>query len=202
MQKDIKHLSSGVGDARKNFYQLMNEIMKITLTKNEIRENFNLNSDVEKIQETIKNTYRLNFPTMTAKEIITKCDNKGKGGKILYNTWMFNEDFYKKEKTREGWKTIDLDLIGKGKTFDECKELAEKSGGEMLNFAEFIYLIVEYEKETGKRLFENEYTWTSSRASGGTLAISGGFGSVGVYSSRWGPRGSASFMGVCVSRRD
>lgn len=187
----------------------MNEIMKITLTKNEIREKFNLPigieieiSDAEKIQETIKNTYRLNFPTMTAKEIITKCNNKGKGGKMLYSTWLLDEDFYKKETTREGWKTIDLDLIGKEKTFDECKELAEKSGGEMLNFAEFIYLIVEYEKETGKRLFENEYTWTSSRASDGFLAISGHFGSGGVRSASWRPGRSASYVGVCLSRRD
>lgn len=186
--------------------------MKIILTQQEVRSKFGFPQEslIELFVENASrgevvsslNTFRLFFPKITAKEIIDQCSNQGKGGKILHSTWLLDEDFYTKETTREGWKTIDLDLIGKGKTYLECEDLAKEKKKEIMNFAEVLYFFVEYEKQTGMRLFENEYTWTSSRYSDGSLAVAGNFVAGGVVSSRWRPGDSGSLMGVCLSRSE
>lgn len=111
---------------------------------------------------------RMYFPSITAKEIRTQSENKiSKGTPLLYadagDAWYENEPFFTTEKTRPGFKTIDLDLIGKGKNWNDCEALIKEKGGEMLNFTETLYLVWQYEKQTGRRLLENEYVWTASQ---------------------------------------
>lgn len=143
----------------------------------------------------------ITFPEKTAKQIVEECDNKVDGGKLLWNTeWFKNEDFYKKETCRPRTVKIPTEILHAGKSWNECKELVGEEN--MFNYAEIIYML--RESESFRKLLSSSnsvcYTWTSSRDSGGRLAFSGHFGSDGVFSSGWGPGGSDSNLGVCVSR--
>lgn len=175
--------------------------MKFIISKQEIIQHFNLPYGLEIevvdcINEPEKpakapfinaaNTITVTFPSKTAKEIVEECDNKVGNGKLLYNTeWYKDEDFFKKEKTRKGTKTINLELLHKGKTWDECKELVGEEN--MLNFAEVVYLMREFPEQLKGVLKDWHYTWTSSRDSDGGLVCAGYFDSGGANVSRRGP---------------
>ncbi len=65
---------------------------------------------------------------------------------------------------------------------------------------EFMYDILAYFKNNKERLFENMYTWTARRDSGGGLVYAGRFDSGGVAVSSDGPDYSADYLGVAFSR--
>lgn len=141
------------------------------------------------------------FPQKTAKEILG--DNKlPNGNPILWNIeWYKNEDFFTKELPRKGSVTVNLELLHKGKSWDECTKIAKDEGQEMLNFAEVVYLLKTNEQFW--KLFENyQYTWTSSRSSFGLLVNVGDADSNGVCGVLDGPRFSYSNLGVCFSRSE
>lgn len=145
-------------------------------------------------------TLNVNFPSLTAKQIMKSCDNKIGDDKLLYNTdwyqddWYQDEDFFTKEKTRKGKRVIELELQHNGETWNECNEL-----GEMLNFAEVLYLVKEY-PEFRELLTGYKWTWTSSRSSDGRLVYSGSFGPLGLLVLNGRPGYSYSRLGVCFSR--
>lgn len=147
---------------------------------------------------------RITFPSKTAKQIVEACKNKLGSGKLLYNTdWYEKEDFYTTEKCRKGTFEISDEIIGYGKNWNECKDLIEKEGSQMLNFAEYVFFVQEYHKATGKYPEDGEwkYSWTSSRSSHGDLVLVGYCDSGGVLVSRGGePGGSGSGLGVRFSR--
>lgn len=137
---------------------------------------------------------------LTAKKIIKDCDNKtSTGTPVLYSiSWYEKEDFYTTEKTRGGVFKIDP-IAHKGKSWDECKALETKEL-QMLTFAELLYVMVEHEKQTKEHFLGDwEYSWTSSRASDGSLVYLGDFGSRGAAVSSGGPEDSCGSLGVCLS---
>lgn len=142
--------------------------------------------------------FKITFPSKTAKEIVDECENKLESGKLLYDRegWKKDEDFFTKEKTRPRTVYVHKEIIGFGKTHSECVELIKKEGGEMLNMAEMIFVYQEYFKATGKYLDENNWSWTSSRSSGGGLVIVGGCDAGGVGVGIGYPGGSSSRLGV------
>lgn len=132
---------------------------------------------------------KITFPNKTAKQIVEACDNRLGTGKLLYSiSWYEKENFYTKEKCRPRTVEVSDEIVGLDKDWNECAELVKKEGGEMLNFAEYVFFITEYFKQTGKYPEENKYlySWTSSRSSGGYLVGVGECDSGGV--------------GVCVDR--
>jgi len=135
---------------------------------------------------------KITFPSLTAKEIVEKYDNMFGKCKLLYNTtWYKNEDFFTKEKCREGTREIITDLTPTlGKTWDECKEI-----GEMLNFAELLWCVI----KIPNFLREYKYSWTSSRASGGYFVLAGDFDDDGGHVYGWGPGSSSSRLGCAFS---
>lgn len=145
--------------------------------------------------------YTVTFPQKTAKEILG--DNKmPNGNPVLYNTeWYKNENFFTKEFPRKGSVTVNLELLHKGKSWDECTKIAKDEGQEMLNFAEVVYLLKTSEQFW--KLFENyQYTWVSSRSSFGGLVSLGNAASGGVRVGRGFPGNSFSDLGVCFSRSE
>ena len=134
---------------------------------------------------------RITFPSLTAKQIVKKYNNKLGKGKLLYDTdWYKNEDFYTKEKCIKGTREIIIDLTPTlGKTWDECKEM-----GEMLNFAELLWCVIKI-----PNFLKNEYSWTSSRMSRGSFVYAGRFDDAGgdVYGYR--PGYSSSNVGCAFS---
>lgn len=137
--------------------------------------------------------WRITFPEKTAKEIMDKCSNKLGDGKFLYNVdWYKNEDFFTKEKTRPGVRYVAKDFIGQRKDWNECKELVEKEKGEMMNFAELLWLHKTYFEEHKLYLDSNLWSWTSSRSSDGNFVFAGGAGAGGLGVGRGGPGGSGS----------
>lgn len=143
----------------------------------------------------------ITFPEKTAKEIVDECSNEITGGKLVWQgSWIIDQDFYTKEKCRTRTVKIPTEILYAGKTWDECKELIGEE--KMFNYAEIIYML--RESESFRKLFDWNnsvcYTWTSSRASDGNLAIAGDFDSGGVRSNGWVPGASDSRMGVCLSR--
>lgn len=154
------------------------------------------------IQPDNKFLYTLDFPSLTAQEILTACSNSVNGGKILYSDltgWYEKESFFTTEKTREGKRTINLELLHKNKSWNECNGIAIKEGMEMLNFAEVIYLL-KVSAEFRKMLTGYNWTWTSSRSSSGGLVNVGKFDSNGAGVFRDKPDYSDSDLGVCFSR--
>ena len=137
----------------------------------------------------------ITFPYKTAKQIVDECDNKLNGHKFLYDTdWYKDEDFFTKEKCREGTREIITDLTDTlGKTWDACKEK-----GEMLNFAELLWCVI----QIPDFLKKGEYSWTSSRASRGGFVSAGNFDDGGGGVGRRGPRDSSSSIGCAFSRSD
>ena len=158
-----------------------------------------LKAQLEPKKESIPNGHVLfDFPEVTAAEIIKKAKNKtSKSTPILYNidSWYKNEDFYLKEKTRPGKRYVSLTVENKYQTWDECN-----NKGEMLNFAEILYVMVEHEKKTGVKLLENEWSWTSSVSSGGFLVYLGFFDSLGASVGGAEPGSSVPKFGVLFSR--
>ena len=148
------------------------------------------------------NEVAVDFPELTAEEIMNSCDNKVAGGKLLYNTdWYKKEDFFTKEKTRKGRRIIAKKLLHKGKSWNQCAEIAKKEDKEMLNFAEVVYLIKE-NKDFRKLITDWNYTWTSSRRSDGRLVNVGSFRSGEASVNGWTPGYSDSGLGVCFSRSE
>lgn len=144
----------------------------------------------------------VDFPELTAKQIVDACSNTVNGGKLLYNGgWYENEAFYTTETTRPGKRIVSLDLKHVGKSWTEINNIISGSL-QMLNFAEAVYLLKENEAFRKLLNYSNNvyYTWTSSRGSGGELVLVGGFDSRGAYVSDWKPRSSDSKLGVCFSR--
>lgn len=144
---------------------------------------------------------KITFPNKTAQEIMNDCNNILGNGKLLYGlkSWYKNEDFFTKEKCRPITVEIEIELIGKNKDWNECKELVKKEEGEMLNFPEMIYFYQEYFKQTGKYIDEYEWSWTSSRSSDGRLVDVGRCASDGVGVSHDRPVDSRSDLGVRFS---
>lgn len=143
----------------------------------------------------------ITFPEKTAKEIVDECSNEITGRKLVWQrSWIIDQDFYTNEKCRTRTIKIPTEILYAGKTWDECKELIGEE--KMFNYAEIIYMLRESESFRKLLDWNNSvcYTWTSSRASVGRLAIAGNFDSGGVNSHGWRPRSSASDMGVCLSR--
>lgn len=139
---------------------------------------------------------------LTAKKIIKDCKNKTKAGTpVLYSiSWYEKEAFYTSEVTRGGTYEI-LTLEQKGKSWNECNEIATKENTLMFNFAELLYIMVEHEKQTGERLLGGwEYSWTSSRDSDGGLVDVGSFDSEGALVGSDSPGNSRALLGVCFSR--
>lgn len=121
---------------------------------------------------------------ITGQMIYRDSDNKtSKGTPLLYNiNWYKDEKFFTTEKTRGGTYTIDKEINHKGKTWQECKDIAEKANDQFLNFAEWLYILWKHEKDTGERLFSKwEYLWTSSRDSDGRLVNVGDFDDYGAH---------------------
>lgn len=139
---------------------------------------------------------------LTAHDMIKKCDNKtSTGTPVLYNIdWYKDEAFYTTEKTRGGTYEIPT-LEHKGKSWNACDKIAQKEDREMFTFAELLYLMIEHEKQTkGHLLGSWEYSWTSSRGSGGGLVYVGDFDSAGAGVFSRSPDDSYSILGVCLSR--
>lgn len=128
-------------------------------------------SDGNKGGETLigKNQLKVTFPKMTLKEIFEASKGKTeKGSPLIWNfenSWVRSEPFFDTETTREGTSIIDLEIIGVGKNWDECKELAEKSGKRMLNFAELVYLIWKHE-DIMRPILEKKWTWVFTPVAG------------------------------------
>ena len=137
---------------------------------------------------------RIVFPNKTAKEIVDECNNTLNGHKLLWNIdWYKNEDFYTKEKCREGSREIITDMSDTlGKTWNECDKM-----GDMLTFAELLWCVIQIPD-----FLKNNYSWTSSRTSDGGFVDAGDFDDVGGDVGRWRPRVSASFIGCAFSRDD
>lgn len=137
----------------------------------------------------------ITFPNLTAKQIVEKYDNKLGKGKLLYDIdWYKDEDFFTKEKCRKGTREIITDLSKtKGKTWDECSHL-----GQMLNFAELLWCVI----KIPDFLRGYEYSWTSSRASGGGLVGAGDFDGDGGAVGGRGPGRSRSDIGCAFSADD
>lgn len=143
---------------------------------------------------------KIDFPEKTAKEIVDECDNKLGDGKLLYSSWVGNEDFYTKEKTRKGIRYVSKEMIGMGKNWDECAALAKDQNGEMLNFAEMLFFFKTYFEQTGK-YYTTNYSWSSSRSSSGRLVDLGRCARDGVYVGDDDPGRSASYLGLCFSEK-
>ena len=135
---------------------------------------------------------KITFPNKTAKQLYEECGNKLGKSKLLYNNdWYKNEDFFTKEKCREGTREIITDLTPTfGKTWDECKEM-----GEMLNFAELLWCVI----KIPDFLKEYKYSWTSSRTSDGSFVVAGDFLDDGGAVSGGRPRYSPSIIGCAFS---
>jgi hypothetical protein len=135
---------------------------------------------------------KITFPNLTAEEIVKKYDNKLGSGKLLYNTdWYENEDFYTKEKCRKGTREIITDLKPTlGKTREECDKM-----GEMLNFAELLWCVI----EIPEFLKEYKYSWTKSRTSGGYFVYAGDFDDGGGIVGWYRPRRLISYIGCALS---
>ena len=131
---------------------------------------------------------KITFPSLTAKQIVEKYNNKLGKGKLLYNTtWYEKEDFYTKEKCRKGTREIITYLTPTlSGTWDECKAM-----GEMLNFAELLWCVI----EIPGFLKEWKYSWTSSRTSRGDFVRAGNFDDDGGDVSRLRPGYSNSNLG-------
>lgn len=140
----------------------------------------------------------VDFPDLTAREIVEKCGNKVTGGRLLWNKdWYEKEAFFATDRCRKGRRLVDLDLAHRGKSWDECKSLAGSL--EMLNFAEVVYLLANHE-EFREVLGGDNWTWTSSLESAGKLVSVGDFTSGGAYVGRKESGYASSYLGVTLSR--
>lgn len=148
-------------------------------------------------------TLKIQFPKkpLTSKEIMG--DNTLAGGTFLYNGtngWYTNQAFFITEKTRKGSVVVDLEITHRNTTYTEAHTALEKQGDEMLNFAEYLYILKEY-PEFREILKGSNYIRTSSFGSGGDRVRVGGFvaGGLGVLDWSGSRRGDA--LGVAAARK-
>lgn len=144
-------------------------------------------------------TITLDFPALTAKEIYDTYGPKFSDGvPMIYPLWFEEEEFWATQKSRPGRKTITKDCVEKEKNWNDCKAYAEKQGGQMLNYAELLWLVYQYDKHTGKRILESEYTWLDTPV-GGRVGASGGWLGDGPDLRAHRPRGGWSDYGLLFS---
>lgn len=141
---------------------------------------------------------QITFPNKTAKEIVEECKNVLGSGKLLWSTWMEDQDFYTKEKCRQRTVEVSDGIEHLGKTWNECNSLKVGSM-DMLNFAEALWFLKTYYEKTGK-YFDDRWFWTSSRSSYGDLVGVGRCDSGGISVGSDGPDDSGSRRGVVFSR--
>lgn len=136
----------------------------------------------EELQVKDSKTIKVIFPKMNLKEIFEQ--SKGKcvnGDPLVWNfkdSWLRDEKFFTEEYTSEGEKELNLEWIGVGKNWNECKKLAEDKGLRMLNMAELFYLTWKHPDVVKPLLDWNNdvrYTWTSSVTVDGFVAFAGGW---------------------------
>lgn len=151
-----------------------------------------LKAHFQPIQVENSKAVTVTFPQKTAKEMIDEVENTIDGYKLVWSGWMLNEDFYKKELPRKESAVVDLEISNKYKSWDECAAL-----GPMLNFPEFIYLLINNETF---RKNSWDWTWLSSRSSGGRLVDVGRFGGSGLLVGSAGPGDRYGFLGVRFAR--
>lgn len=153
----------------------------------------------ETIPEVKDNAVTVTFPQLTAKEMIEKYDNKLGDNKILFNPkgWYEKEAFYTLEKPRSGTFKISFELLHKGKSWNECKDLL-KEGQSMPNFAECVHLLIHY--NDFRNMLENyNWMWTSSHSLERHVVLLGCFDSGGLNVDFVGPYYSHSNLGSCFS---
>lgn len=144
-------------------------------------------------------TLSVTFPPKTAKQLVEECKNKVENGKLLYNTdWYKDELFYTTDKCRKGKRTVTLELQGLDKTWNECDTLVKEQGGEMLNFAEIVYLLREYPEV--RKVLDWNWTWTAVRNADGRLVCVGDADASGANVNGNGPRRAYGHLGVLFSR--
>ena len=138
---------------------------------------------------------KITFPNKTAQEILNDCKNKLGTGKLLYNVdWYKDEPFFTTERCRKGTREVIVELSDTmGKTWDECK-----AKGEMLNFAELLWVVI----QCPDFLRKWEYSWTSSRTSAGNFVNAGSFDLDGGYVYGIRPRASNSNVGCAFLADD
>lgn len=202
--------------------------MKILIKKNEIRTIFNLpqNCEVELESESLAEavlgtsgasvedhfpdvrkmikTITVTFPELTAKQIVKECDNKVENGTLLYGDRYLEEDFYTKEKTRPGTRAVNTELLHKGKSWNEIKNMGMEEN--LLNFAEVVYLLRESKEFRDMLRYPNEsgawWTWTSSHGSGGRLVYVGYFDDAGAAVHSYSPEDRHDILGASFSRSE
>lgn len=155
----------------------------------------------ETITDSSLKTITITFPELNAKDIVDECDNKVGEGKLVYGEWYKDEDFYTKETTRPGTRVVNLELLHKGKSWNEIKNMGMEDN--MLNFAEVVYLLRESIEFRTLLTYESDkdawWTWTSSRASDGDLVGVGSFDSDGVRVDNRSPDFRYDYLGVSFS---
>jgi hypothetical protein len=150
-----------------------------------------------------KKTFIVDIPEVTAQELYQKTGNKLGEGKLLYNIdWYENEPFFTTEKSRAGHYEIEVELLeeSRNKTHVEQDELLRKNKAIRFNFAEVLYIAIEYYKQTGNYWLPNGYYWTCSLSSDGGLVVFGACAAVGANVDDWLPRVSGVHLGVVLSR--
>lgn len=130
---------------------------------------------VTKIEEN-KNSITVTFPQKTAKEMVDECNNTIETGNLIWSSWMLKENFYTKELPRKGKVTINLELLHKGKSWNEC---ANSVLGVMLSFPEVVYL-VKTNAEV-QELLKYNWTWTTSLSAFSGVVGLGSFDEGGLF---------------------
>ncbi len=162
--------------------------MNKTPTKKETVGPEIINLEGKEVPETIpfvsnsEDHYLIYFPAVTMKDIYERSGNKqNNGDPLLYSiSWYEKEKFFTEEKCREGWKLVPKKMIGHDMNWNEQEKLIPE-GCYRPNAAEALYIMYAVEKATGKRVWSNEYCWTSSLASGSDLVDSGNLGDYGAF---------------------
>lgn len=142
---------------------------------------------------------KVKFPTksLTAQEIMG--NNKINSGKLLYNTdWYKNENFFTKEKTRKGTIKVDLEITQRNTTYSDIQKNLPKDN-EILNFAEYLYIVKTY-PEFRETLKGYNYIFTSSLDSDGYRVRLGGFDAGGVGVDGYWDDGRGGNLGVAGAR--
>lgn len=148
--------------------------MKIYITKQEIKNKFNLPQEseiefafedrtLEITSQEAHNEIIVDFPELTAKEIIG--DGKFEGHDFFWSDWFLKKPFYTKEKCRKGKKAISLITTDLGISGEDALKK------DLLNFPEFVYLC-KNSQEFRDSFTDYNWIWLSSK-SGARLVCSG-----------------------------
>lgn len=126
------------------------------------------------------------FPRMNLREIFEqsggKCVN---GDPLVWNfedSWMRQEKFFDGEYTSPGDKAVDFRIVGAGKDWNGCADLAGSEGKRMPNFAELFWLFWKYPADCRELLkYDNDvcYSWVSTKPVRGYLGFAGYWDSSG-----------------------